>query len=347
LLAATLLGWFAAPLPAEQVEHLYARGLYPLISRLLVPLSSAVPWSLSGTTLLLMLAALPVWMLYGRFHSRRSRERLGIRLWRWSWCLTILALLTSSWFLLAWGINYRRTPIEQLLALPSRTVVAFDVERLARSLTVVLQQTAEAPTDEAGALSALRETMSEVVTELTGTSVLLLWRVKRLPAGTLLTFGYAGITSPFWLEPHIDAGLSPPARVATAAHELAHAAGFAREADAEVLAALAGLASEQPFARYSVALNLFARSSAELPRSVAQDLTAALPQRARRDLQTEQEVTSRYFHRELASGLTRFYDRYLRTQGIAGGVGDYSRAVGLLATLARLGRLPEPVTEPP
>ena len=87
-----------------------------------------------------------------------------------------------------------------------------------------------------------------------------------MPPGTLLTFGYAGIASPFTLEANLDGGLTSVSKVAVAAHELTHTAGFAREADTDFLSALAGLRADDPYARYAVALSFFCENRASTTR---------------------------------------------------------------------------------
>ena len=64
--------------------------------------------------------------------------------------------------------------------------------------------------------------------------------------------------------------------VATAAHELAHVAGYCGEADADAVGVLAGLASDDALARYATALAAFRRVCGALDESQRKPLFDAL-----------------------------------------------------------------------
>src|SRR5690606_28706821 len=86
--------------------------------------------------------------------------------------------------------------------------------------------------------------------------------VKTVPPGALLTVGFSGVVSPWLLEPHVDPAFPPAALTVVALHELAHTAGFAREAEAEAVALLAGLGCDDPAAAYAAAVRAAAGGGA-------------------------------------------------------------------------------------
>src|SRR5262249_45073723 len=148
----------------------------------------------------------------------------------------------------------------------------------------------------------------------------------------LLSLGNSGVTS-FFLEPHVDGGEPDVAFLSVAVHELAHVAGFCGEADADLLAAVAGLRAEDAFARYAVALRLFRDFASELPREEYQAALGALPDLAREDLKAMDHAARRYQIETLARAQRKIYDSYLRSQGVKAGVREYSFVVKLLIAL--------------
>lgn len=329
--AALLLAWFALP-PQGWLERAYARGLYPALAQGVVPLTDALPFSLA----LLLAFALPLgWLgaLSWRLRQRRWRDALVLSL-AWS-------LLLALWFVVLWGANYRRASVEALLALPEPESEQVRLEPLLAVLEDLLRRDASAERDEARALAALSASLQSRTFELTGVRPVLPARLKLVPAGWLLRLGgAAGVMSPWTLEPHVDAALPGFGRLAVGVHELAHVAGFAGEADAELMAALAGFAAEDGYARYAVALRLYLTVLAELPPQERRGRLGALPAQVRADVAAWQAPFVRYRpSAPLAALQRRVYDGYLRSQGVSEGVGDYSRAVRLLASSLQAGWL--------
>lgn len=154
-------------------------------------------------------------------------------------------------------------------------------------------------------------------------------RVKATPAGALLRLGYAGVVVPWLLEPHVDAGLPPPAALAVGLHELAHVAGFAQEAEAEAVAVLAGLTCADPRVRYAAALNMASSLRAGMPADAAGAFVAAWPLRALGDASAASEAAARYRVAFLQRGANAVYGAYLRAQGGAEGLREYGRGTRL------------------
>ena len=319
-LALALIPW-----PQPWVERLFARGLFPVTSHVLAPWVGAVPWSVTATLaaalLLTALAALP---------SRAGRRFLRLRLLPWAVALLVLG------FMLVWGLAYRRAPMATLLAVPATVPTEAEVATAQARLLSALERSADsAPPGPADIRAAGRCVASEVQ-RLTGSRVDVPRRVKALPAGTLLSLGFAGVTSPWLLEPHVDAGLPPVARLATATHELTHSAGFAREADTDALAVLAGVRCGDPAVRYALALHGLDLLLASLPHAGQQRLLDSLPRRALEDLRAASAAAARYRVPWLQRAATATYGTYLKSRGVQAGMADYGRATTLVVqALAR------------
>ena len=333
-LALLWLVWNPGP---ERVESWYSRGLYPALAGVVVPVTNSVPVSL-GAMLVVFLPL--VWLLSLGVSWRRKKNapRWFVQtLWRTAVGLAAVFLL----FVVLWGANYRRASVETQFGLQDEAVTQADLEALLAELTRVVQTGAAAPRDEAAALRAVREALQGVVLETTHVTPTLPARVKRTWPGLLiLSGGASGIASPLTLEPHVDGALPAWGRVAVGAHELAHVAGYAGEADADFVSTVAGLRAGDAFARYAVALRVWQGVVAQVPREVRTAAYAALPEVARQDLAALSAPFQRYRPPAfLSAWQRRTYDRYLKTQGVAAGVRDYSRSVTLLAAAQRRGLL--------
>ncbi len=336
VVALASLWWVWRPAPAA-VETYYSRGLYPAVARVVVPLTDSLPFSL-GACLVALLPLLWLVSLGVSWRRKRSVRRWLLQsLWRTVQSVAVVFVL----FVVLWGANYRRAPVETQFGLQDATVTQADLEHLLADLTSVVQADAAAPRDEAAALRAVREALQGVVLETTQVTPTLPARVKRSWPGLLiLSGGAAGIASPLTLEPHVDGALPTWGRVAVGAHELAHVVGYAGEADADFVAGLAGLRAGDAFARYAVALRLWQSVVVQLPQEVQNAAYDHLPETARQDLAALSAPFQRYRPPAfVAAWQRRTYDRYLKTQGVAAGVRDYSRTVSLLAAAQRQGLL--------
>ena len=326
ILVFLLLAWWASPL----VQATYTYQLYPAVTHLLVPVTSLVPFSLSAVLLPIVLVALLVGLVMS-FKQSTRRAWLGRGL--------LVLLLGYGWFVLAWGGNYTREPVETLLSLPEQSVAETEVLELTHYFAEVVTENADSPRDVPQALASVRTSLLDELSRYGLTGVTLPPTVKTLPAGTLLTFGYAGVISPFTLEAHVDGGVTDTTKVSVGAHELAHVAGFAGEADTYLVSTLAGLKADNGFARYAIALGMFDRASAQLPAETRQALIDTLPATAQADYQAIQDAKVRYYRPALARPLSGLYDAYLRSQGVSAGVGDYGRVIKLLVHAREKGLL--------
>ena len=326
ILVSLLLAWWVLPV----VQGAYTRQLYPAVTRLLVPVTSLFSFSLSAVLVPVVLVGLliGIGMTFGS-----SRRMVWVR-------RGLLALLLAyGWFVLAWGGNYNREPVEALLVLPQQPVAEEEVLELTQYFAEVIAKNVDSPRDVPQALASVRASLLGELATYGLTGVRLPATVKMLPAGTLLTFGYAGVISPFTLEAHVDSGVTDTTKVSVGAHELAHVAGFAGEADTYLVSTLAGLKAENAFARYSIALGMFDRASAQLPAETRQALIDALPTVAQADYWAIQGAKRRYYRPALAHPLSGVYDTYLRSQGVSAGLSDYGRVITLLVQAREKGLL--------
>jgi hypothetical protein len=326
----TLILWNIVPLNSSWIEENYSRNFYQRIASVLVPITNSVPFSISAVLLVVIPVVWLVWTIW----SFRQRRFL-----RWLWRTGLLAGILYATFIFNWGINYQRESIETQLDLSAASFLETDLQNLVDTLNDIIQDNVNVERNVTTAQASLRTSLTETIQTITGVTPTLPSWVKSLPAGTLIRAGNAsGMISPFTLEPHVDGALSEAYSLAVGTHELAHIAGYAGEADADFVAALAGLNATDPYARYATALKLWNDTVRQLPEPRRAEMMAALPQTARDDLQAMYEPFQRYrlpaWIQDLQGSL---YNRYLTSQGVEAGIQDYSRTITLLLAAQRKG----------
>lgn len=337
--AALLFLWTVIPIPSAWVESLYSLHVFRWIGSVLVPVTSLVPFSLSF--LALVSGVITFGYLWGRSWRRLYRERQAHRpgmLWGPKW-LAVLFLFGYLAFLVVWGAGYRRVPLAKRLDLDGDPVSAEEMTTYAEELLEALERLIPTVEDRdvGRALRAIGDVLAGRVETWDGAAVSVPSRVKILPAGTLLSFGTSGVTSPFLLEAHVDGGLHAVDQVRVAAHELAHAAGYCTEAEADLASYLVGIETDDAFARYCVTLAVFVDIVRQLDREPRERLLAALPEVAVNDLLEAREARSRYGVRWLSRLQSLLYDSYLKSQGVDEGIRNYSTGVRHFALAWRKG----------
>ena len=339
LLALGEIAWCLAPPPRAWVERWYSQGLFPWIASWLVPAVGGVPFSLS----IFGLVFVSILILVGAARGWRRRRRIGERALRvlavGARSLIVVSVLIYAAFLIPWGAGYGRERLETRLELGKDAPLAAEVSRWTARLAERIASHLPEPDARSGelALASLQESLESTLQAWNGGTPALPRGVKSLPPGSLLSFGTSGLTVPFFLEPHVDAGLHETEWLTVATHELAHVAGYCAEADADFAAAVAGLNARDSYAKYSVELWLFQKFAAELPEGESRKAHESLPELAREDIAAARKAHSKHRIESFARLQSRVYDAYLRSQRLEEGLREYSIVVRLLVQAERKG----------
>jgi hypothetical protein len=338
--------------PVPWIDGAWVHGVLPVLTNVARPALRAAPVSLTAATLVCALGVLLV------LAARRGAAA------RWALLLAAVAIAGAS-FEAAWGVAYRRAPLEARLGLPDAAPTAADLAAATEHLIVLA--TAAAPADLATldlgapwpatswASAAACVADADALVSGRATPLALADAVRRLPAGTLLAGGFAGFVGPWWREPHLDGGLPPAAARATALHELAHAAGWAREAETDALGVLAGLRCDAPELRFAAAVHALGLLRAErarilegAPDEALEQRLARLPEAVERATAAARAAVAAHARPAVRRAAGATYDAYLRAQGVEAGLADYDRAgVLVTAALGRCARTPDAPLCPP
>jgi hypothetical protein len=313
----------AAPIPPSTVERFYSNGLYPVIQGWVTPASNQVPIALLDIAAgcLLLAAGVALRSLVRRVGRRGAAAHAASTLVGGS---AIIYLL----FLALWGLNYRRVPLQQKLD--------YDASRLTRERAVAFTNTAVTQVN-AGYRGAhdvplnaarLQQSFADAQRALGAQRA----AVTGVPKRSLLTFYFRraaidGMTDPLFLEIIINHDVLDFERPFVVAHEWAHLAGYANEAEANFVAWMTCVGGDD-LARYSGWLAAYQHAFGALSRA-DRGTIAKLDVGPLADLRA---MSARYARsspavREAARSV---YDEYLRANRVAEGIGSYDAVVRLL-----------------
>ena len=338
----------------QLVERLYSRGLFPRLAGLLGRAAGALPFALAEP--LAILAALSLLVLLARLGLSLRRGPFWPALLEATLTLAFLAGGVYLVFLLVWGFNYHRLPFAALAGLDARPPSPAELSEVAEELVEEANRLRVPLPEDAGGVMRLpggaREAFTRAPRGFDTAARLhpLLGSPACPPKAAILSpllsaLGISGIYSPFTAEPLVNRELPDPDLPFNAAHELAHALGFAREDEANYLGSLTCRMHPDGDFRYSGALAASAYVLAALAWSdetAAHELHERRTASVRRDLAALEAWSSRH-EGWLSRASRRVNDTYLRSQGQEDGLRSYGRFVDLLVAEKRArGRVPGP-----
>ena len=248
----------------------------------------------------------------------------------------------AFFFLVLWGFNYGRVPVEQTLKINPQplSLVELKTELDQNHQAVVnarnqIPKISSSPIDATFLPTDIENTIRKIVEEeLHRLGYKTSGKVRgRLltPKGILMRIGTSGVYFPWTGECNIDSGLHPVQIPFTLAHEFCHGYGFTDEGTCNFLAYLACIHSDNPMVQYSGFLGYWRYLASsyrrmdpenyktyfdEIPKGILNDVIAI-----------DKEIDK--YPDIFPDFRDAFYDTYLKTQGISEGMKNYSRIVML------------------
>ncbi|MEG1547754.1 MAG: DUF3810 domain-containing protein [Clostridia bacterium] len=246
------------------VERYFSRGAYPYISGALAGLTSSISASVAEIIVILAVLFVVCYLLGGIFKLFMRKIRVSDFLSRIV-SLGIIAGILLNLFYVCWGFNYYRPSLYTLMQLPVRERSVDELESLCKRLAeesnelrlLVDEDTAGVFTpgrpyedcfDELpSAYSSLSKKINVIVQKA--------YPAKAVYFSNAMSYtGIAGIFFPYTGEPNVNVDQPPLLALSSAAHEMAHFQGIAREDEANFIAYLACMESSDPAIRYSGAM---------------------------------------------------------------------------------------------
>lgn len=256
--------------------------------------------------------------------------------------LSVLALIYSM-FVLAFAAGYQAAPLDEKMGFPTEEVSAEELAQTALLLLSEMDQTLEDITFRQNDASVMMYSVDELSRKLMDAYgrvcekfpfiQKLTSRVKPITLSEPMTYTHiSGVYTMFTGEANINVNYPDYVIPYTAAHELAHQRGIARENEANFVAFLVCMESEDPYIRYSGALNMYEYVASALysasPQLYSQVL-ATVDLRARYEMISYSRFFDRYRENVAADVSEAVNNTYLTIQGTEG-----TRSYGMVVDLA-------------
>ena len=321
------------PAAPGAVERWFSLGLYPAIQGVVTPLSNQLPFALLDVLSVLALVGVGATMVHAVRVARRTKRvapvlgGLGH--------LAAAAACVYLVFLALWGLNYRRVSMAERLVVEPGAPAPESVVQLGLDAATQLNALYErahrsgwrrAPWEDAN----LQRAFAEVQRELSDAPPAVPGRLKPTLFGVYFRWtSVDGMINPFGLEVLANPDLLPFERPFIAAHEWAHLAGYANEAEASFVGWLACVRADVE-AQYSGWLSLYWQVRGEVSQDERARLSGALDAGPRRDVEAVAARLRRGEWPWLQNAGWRMYDQYLKANRVEEGIRSYGAVLTLI-----------------
>ena len=266
LLGVALLSFIIVSVARNNVEfaNFFNSRISSVIRAVLANITDPIPFSLAE----LLIVLIPVILVLLIFYAVRRKTKT----WRSviSYSVTLLSAVSVifSLFVLGYGVGYYVPTLDEKLALDSEPVSAEDLRDTALWLSdeiLLLTSDIYYGTDGASIMPYSLTEMNDKLMESYGKLNEQYDFLQRLdsnikPVMASVAMSYAHLTGVYTFftgESNLNIDFPDYTLPYTAAHEFAHQRGIARENEANFVAFLACVASDDPYLQYSGYLNLY------------------------------------------------------------------------------------------
>ena len=337
-----LLLFWLLPLAPRLTETFFSRFLFRVVSVPLGALAAVFPLSLTECLVILALPLFILLLILWIRRLKRSADRcrlLGRSGRALGWVLSSVFLR----YMLMHGAKFYRLPVSQLMDIDTavRTPaflqqVCIDLAKKASAERLLVQE------DEEGCMKLSQSKANTLRLAQDGYQKLSddlpflwggVWRAK--PVLLSHWWSYTGITGmyfPFFAEANVNVDIPDWDIPSTAAHELAHTRGFAREDECNFFAYLTSIASDSADFRYSGYLLAYIYCSNALY-GYDGEMGAEARSYCSEGVQRDLAASSRYwkqFEGKVQEVSTSVNNSFIASQGDDDGVLSYGRVVQLI-----------------
>lgn len=326
-------------------EEIFAKGIFHIYSQVFSFVTGLVPFSLAEMGILLGIVLIPALLIWRVVvYVKRNGERIYLIT---ADLLSLLCLGALVYFMLVMGcsVNYYRKPVADYLELTVRDSSVEELynlhAELAERTSAVREQLTLEDADGVYRLSVSKAELAKWCDDTYDTLAKdhevfhgVYPRPKRiLFSAAMSRTELTGVYVPFTMEANVNVDVPEYSIASTMCHELAHLRGFIREDEANYIAYLACMASDNPELQYSGLMEALILSGNALygkNPDLYYEIRAGYDEGVNRDLAANSAYWAQFHNTKISNTTEKLNDTYLKANNQSDGVQSYGRMVDLL-----------------
>lgn len=340
LLLAALM-YFILPYFPKFTEYVYTRGIFRLTFAFQW-LVSFIPFSITEILVLSLVPIIVGLMItfiikFCRSKNKKSTAEKGIRFV--ALCLSLFLFI----FMVTDGANFSRLPLYENMKLESREYTAEDLYQVTSTLAKNASAARENLKEDKNGVAKPNLNLNEMLRLADDSYKNIKKEYPFLTTGTrkvksvMLSHkwsytGTTGVYCPWTVETNVNTDVLPFSIPSTAAHEIAHTMGFAKENECNFLAWLASDTSGMPDFVYSGNLSAFIHCSNALykaDKNLWRKAVSNCSEGMIRDLNAKNEYWDK-FRGEVMENSQNVNDTFIKVNGVESGILSYDEMVELM-----------------
>lgn len=333
----------------QTIEQVYSRKIYPVISKILGAISSSVNSSLAeilivatAAFILLMLVFRIIAVIFGKLKNKRKNR---MKLLNLLISTGIFAGILINVFYAFWGLNHFRLPASYSLNLSVEDYSSQELLDVFDCLLADAEQYRQYVNEnENGVFTADFDEVTDSILEAykkAGEVNQVFSNVSYKPKKLFFSkqfsaLGIAGIFIPYTAEANVNVDQPSLYIPTSAAHELAHYFGFARENEANFIAYYISGFSDDYSYKYSATMNMLICSVNLIYESNPEkyaELRQRFSDKLNTDLDDYRTYLGKYSDNTLSEINDKVNDTYLKHNGHSEGIDSYEHVIELLVAL--------------
>ena len=325
-----LLIYFARKNP-ETVEVYYSQLFYPIVIKLHQSILDHIPFSLGDIFYLGLVLILLRTLIKKTPYWKAKPLNLFIG-------FGSFVIITLWVFHISWGFNYQRLALNEQLNISikySKLDIEDRIDQIIEKSNSWHNQIVSSDT------LAVRFPFSkdqvvekiELYHPLGQQTIMKASEVKNSLLSLPLSYmGYAGYLNPFTLESQVNAKMPVLSLITTSLHEMSHQLGYASEKEANFIAYLSAIKSNNPYIKYAGYTFAFRYFFSELHKLDSDKAMEKLKMLNPGILKNFKEVNDfwKQYDNPFEIVFDKTYDGYLKANGQKSGIKSYNEMVGLV-----------------
>ncbi len=330
---------YAAACLSRPFADFFCRYVASGVRWALAKITELLPFSLGEACVLLLLPAFVYTVAFVLKKYSGSWRNVGV------FALTMLSVvsLLFSLFVFTLGTGYRGSTLDEKLEIGRKNVSVEELKDTASKLAGLVAAEADGlyygsdgfsvmPFGYSGMSDELMEAYGRLC-EKYGFVQNFYSRIKTVMLSEPWTYTHiTGVYTYFTGESNLNTNMPDYTLPFTAAHEFAHQRGISREDEANFVAYLACIESDDPYVRYSGYLNLYEYVASALysaDHDAYFEVSGKLPAEVRAEMSAYNRFFEKYRHNVAATVSGAVNDTYLKSQGTPG-----EKSYGMVVDLA-------------